>query len=75
MRDTHEVFEVVYQGVVYDVSIDRTKKVPVLKRPKRVKPHELVSIPTGICEDCGGVTLAGICMDTNCMSNSGKRDS
>lgn len=70
MKATGQTFEVSYKGVVYDVIVHRTDKVSDLKRPKRIKRHELVSVSVAECPECGNLMMAGVCMNTNCSAST-----
>lgn len=69
MKDTGEVFQVAYKGVVYEIHVRRTNDVPKLNRPKRTPVHNVVPIETGECEFCDSITFNNICMNTHCESN------
>lgn len=66
MRQTGNVFEVVYKGVVYDLHTVRTSKKPKLTRAKRNKGQVVQQLTVTACPNCGEVMVDGICM-ANCQ--------
>lgn len=68
MRGTGETFEVVRKGIVYDIEVRKTDKVPQLTRAKRQSSHEIVAIDTDECPLCNSLRFNGICMNTKCVS-------
>ena len=61
-------FEVVHHGVVYDVTVAPTDKVPYLARAKRGTRkgvnRELVRLDN--CSACGELEVASICLNKKC---------
>lgn len=71
MKNTGMTFEIVYNGVVYDLEVKKTEKIPVYIRPKKVRselmPHR---IDIDECSACGYVLIASICMNTKCTQGN-----
>ena len=74
MRRTGAVIEIVYKGVVYDVHVQKTKKTPVTTRAKksRLETATVQKLDMTICQSCGSVVVAGVCMNVSCQTNSPK---
>lgn len=71
LRDTGAVMEIVYENKVYDVTVRQTNKKPVRTRAKKQRVHQTVqSLPVVPCTSCDSITVAGVCMNTACPTNS-----
>lgn len=71
MKDTGASFDVVYEGTVYSLTVRKTNKSPVRTRAKKQRSRQVVqSLPVATCDTCDGLLVAGICMNTNCPTNS-----
>jgi len=72
MRRTGAVFEIAYKGVVYDVHVQTTKKKPAMTRAKksRLETSTVHRLDMTSCQSCGSVTVAGVCMNKDCQTNS-----
>ena len=71
MRDTGATFDIVYDNTVYELTVRKTNKKPVRTRAKKQRSKQVVqSLPVATCDTCDGLLVAGICMNTNCPTNS-----
>lgn len=66
MEKTGHVFEIVHNGVVYDLHVAKTNRKPKLSRAKMVRDSELQDIEVTFCPDCNEIMFSGICMNTKC---------
>jgi hypothetical protein len=71
MRDTGYVYEIVYDGVVYDMYVRRTKKSPKLTRAKRERKggQTVQQLDMSPCPSCDSLRVNDICLNTRCPSN------
>jgi hypothetical protein len=60
--------EIVYDGVVYDLTVLKTDKVPNVTRPKRQAIPEIRHIDMAVCEQCGSMMFNHVCMSRNCIN-------
>lgn len=63
--------EIVYDGVVYDLTVLKTNKTPKITRPKREAIPELRHIDMAVCDECGAMMFNKICMNRNCIHSTG----
>ena len=71
IRDTGATIDVVSEGVVYQLTVRRTNKSPVRTRAKKQRSRQVVqSLPVTSCDTCDSLLVAGICMNTQCPTNS-----
>jgi ribosomal protein L32 len=67
MKKTGHSFEVVHEGVVYDLVVRRTTKKPKISRAKKSNSRDIVqAIDVNECPECGEIMFSGICMNQNC---------
>ena len=71
MKQTGYVFEVVHDGVVYEMHLRRTDKKPALTRPKRKKKsgQTVQQLDMTLCPECDSMQVSGICMNSRCPTN------
>jgi len=70
MKDTGATFDIVYEGVVYSLTVRKTNKSPVRTRAKKQRSRQIVqSLPVATCDVCDSLVVSGICMNTQCATN------
>lgn len=64
-------FEVVHDGIVYDIVIRPTTKTPKLNRAPRPKKQGIDKrvIKVDDCIQCGNITVAGLCLNDECINS------